>query len=156
MYKFKGIDSSNSLKSSSIASCVIPESVILIDLVHGWGKNSTFGKHMRLLEDFHVHILASRESCSWREHLQAENLTFFLKRLTEPLRKLPENEAVKMVVEFMSLYSINQEDFDTVLELSKFQARKNPLDGVPPAVKAALTKAYKEVSKTRMGIQFLQ
>ncbi|XP_022986995.1 replication factor C subunit 1-like isoform X2 [Cucurbita maxima] len=132
------------------------ESVILIDLVHGWGKNSTFGKHMRLLEDFHVHILASRESCSWREHLQAENLTFFLKRLTEPLRKLPENEAVKMVVEFMSLYSINQEDFDTVLELSKFQARKNPLDGVPPAVKAALTKAYKEVSKTRMGIQFLQ
>ncbi|XP_023512207.1 replication factor C subunit 1-like [Cucurbita pepo subsp. pepo] len=136
MYKFKGIDSSNSLKSSSIASCVIPETLEqgecnLIDLVHGWEKNSTFGKHMRLLEDFHVHILASRESCSWREHLQAENLTLFLKRLTEPLRKLPENEAVKMVVEFMSLYSINQEDFDTVLELSKFQGRKNLLDGVP-------------------------
>lgn len=30
------------------------------------GKNSTFGKNMRLLEDLHVHILASRESCSGR------------------------------------------------------------------------------------------
>ena len=26
-----------------------------------------------------------------------------------------------MVVDFMSLYSISQEDFDTVMELSKFQ-----------------------------------
>lgn len=150
-------------QSSCIASCVIPAS-----LLHGqretleqgernfnrfgaWlGKNSTFGKNMRLLEDLHVHILASRESCSGREHLRVENLTLFLKRLTGPLHTLPKDEAVKMVVEFMSLYSISQEDFDTVLELSKFQGRKNPLDGVTPAVKAALTKAYKEVSKTHM------
>ncbi|XP_022957868.1 replication factor C subunit 1 isoform X1 [Cucurbita moschata] len=150
-------------QSSSIASCVIPAS-----LLHGqretleqgernfnrfsaWlGKNSTFGKNMRLLEDLHVHILASRESCSRREHLRVENLTLFLKRLTEPLHTLPKDEAVKMVVDFMSLYSINQEDFDTVMELSKFQGRKNPLDGVAPAVKAALTKAYKEARKTQM------
>ncbi|XP_023532344.1 replication factor C subunit 1 isoform X2 [Cucurbita pepo subsp. pepo] len=150
-------------QSSSIASCVIPAS-----LLHGqretleqgernfnrfsaWlGKNSTFGKNMRLLEDLHVHILASRESCSRREHLRVENLTLFLKRLTEPLHTLPKDEAVKMVVDFMSLYSISQEDFDTVMELSKFQGRKNPLDGVAPAVKAALTKAYKEARKTQM------
>ncbi|XP_038901198.1 replication factor C subunit 1 isoform X2 [Benincasa hispida] len=150
-------------QSSCIASCVIPAS-----LLHGqretleqgernfnrfgaWlGKNSTSGKNMRLLEDLHVHILASRESCSGREQLRVENLTLFLKRLTEPLHTLPKDEAVKIVVEFMSLYSISQEDFDTVLELSKFQGRKNPLDGVAPAVKAALTKAYKEVSKTHM------
>ncbi|KAA0061743.1 replication factor C subunit 1 [Cucumis melo var. makuwa] len=150
-------------QSSCIASCIIPAS-----LLHGqretleqfernfnrfgaWlGKNSTFGKNMRLLEDLHVHILASRESCSGREHLRVENLTLFLKRLTEPLHTLPKDEAVKTVVEFMSLYSISQEDFDTVLELSKFQGRKNPLDGVAPAVKAALTKAYKEASKTHM------
>ena len=33
----------------------------------GWlGKNSTLGKNMRLLEDLHVHFLASRESNSGR------------------------------------------------------------------------------------------
>lgn len=31
----------------------------------GWlGKNSTLGKNLRLLEDLHVHLLASRESSS--------------------------------------------------------------------------------------------
>ena len=33
----------------------------------GWlGKNSTRGKNLRLLEDLHVHLLASRESSSGR------------------------------------------------------------------------------------------
>lgn len=31
-----------------------------------------------------------------------------------------------------------------------YQGHPNPLDGIQPAVKAALTKAYKEGSKTRM------
>lgn len=30
------------------------------------GKNSTMGKNLRLLDDLHVHILASRESSSGR------------------------------------------------------------------------------------------
>ena len=33
----------------------------------GWlGKNSTMGKNLRLMDDLHVHILASRESSSGR------------------------------------------------------------------------------------------
>lgn len=32
-----------------------------------------------------------------------------------------QDEAVREVVEFMNLYSINQEDFDTIVELSKFK-----------------------------------
>lgn len=34
---------------------------------------------------------------------------------------MDQDEAVKQVVEFMNAYSISQEDFDTVVELSKFQ-----------------------------------
>lgn len=34
---------------------------------------------------------------------------------------MDQEEAVKEVVEFMNAYSITQEDFDTVVELSKFQ-----------------------------------
>ncbi|PRQ45667.1 putative DNA replication factor RFC1 [Rosa chinensis] len=50
----------------------------------------------------------------------------------------------------MNTYSISQDDYDTIVELSKFQGHPNPLDCVQPAVKAALTKAYKEGSKSRM------
>ncbi|CAB4289778.1 unnamed protein product [Prunus armeniaca] len=117
----------------------------------GWlGKNSTLGKNLRLLEDLHVHLLASRESSSGREILRVEYLSLLLKRLTVPLRELPKDEAVHKVVDFMNTYSISQDDFDTIVELSKFQGHPNPLDGIQPAVKAALTKAYKEGSKTRM------
>ncbi|KAB2595037.1 replication factor C subunit 1-like [Pyrus ussuriensis x Pyrus communis] len=117
----------------------------------GWlGKNSTLGKNRRLLEDLHVHLLASRESSSGRETVRVEYLSLLLKRLTMPLRELPKDEAVQEVVEFMNTYSISQDDFDTIVELSKYQGHPNPLDGIVPAVKAALTKAYKEGSKTRM------
>lgn len=87
-----------------------------------------------------------------------------------------QDEAVTNVVDFMNSYSISQEDYDTIMELAKFkvytrvffslditatvatmnlanftnQGRANPLEGVPPAVKAALTKKYNETSKTRM------
>ncbi|GMI73294.1 replication factor C1, replication factor C 1 [Hibiscus trionum] len=117
----------------------------------GWlGKNSTMSKNYRLLEDFHVHFLASRESCSGRETLRLEYLTVLLERLTNPLRDMPKDEAVKQVLEFMNAYSISQEDFDTIVELSKFQGHPNPMEGIPPAVKAALTKAYNGGSKTRI------
>ncbi|OMO94457.1 hypothetical protein COLO4_16322 [Corchorus olitorius] len=117
----------------------------------GWlGKNSTMSKNYRLLEDMHVHILSSRESSSGRETLRLEYLTVLLKQLTGPLREMSKDEAVKQVVEFMNTYSISQEDFDTIVELSKFQGHPNPLEGIPPAVKAALTKAYNEGSKRRM------
>ncbi|KAF7805771.1 replication factor C subunit 1 [Senna tora] len=150
-------------QASSLASSIIPASLLHgqreileqgernYNRFGGWlGKNSTMGKNLRLLEDLHVHILASRESSSGRGTLRLEYLTHLLKQLTEPLRVLPKDEAVKKVIEFMNTYSISQEDFDTIVELSKFKGHPNPLDGIQPAVKSALTKAYKEESKSRM------
>ncbi|KAG2674239.1 hypothetical protein I3760_13G125000 [Carya illinoinensis] len=150
-------------QSGSLASSIIPAALLhgqreTLELGErnfnrfgGWlGKNSTMGKNRRLLEDLHVHLLASRESSSGREILRVEYLTLLLKQLTEPLRQLHKDEAVQKVVEFMNIYSITQEDFDTIVELSKFRGHPNPLDGIQPAVKAALTKAYKEGSKSRM------
>ncbi|XWS08179.1 hypothetical protein CRYUN_Cryun41cG0057700 [Craigia yunnanensis] len=150
-------------QTGSLSSCIIPAALLHgqretleqgernFNRFGGWlGKNSTMSKNYRLLEDFHVHVLASRESSSGRETLRLEYLTVLLKRLTNPLRDKPKDEAVKEVVQCMNAYSISQEDFDTVVELSKFQGHPNPLEGIPTAVKAALTKAYKEGSKTRM------
>ncbi|XP_054813026.1 replication factor C subunit 1 isoform X2 [Prosopis cineraria] len=150
-------------QASALASSIIPSSLLHgqreileqgernYNRFGGWlGKNSTMGKNFRLLEDLHVHILASRESCPGRETLRLEYLKPLLQQLTEPLRVLPKDEAVQKVVEFMNMYSVSQEDFDTIVELSKFKGHPNPLDGIPPAVKSALTKAYKEESKSRM------
>ncbi|XVF82647.1 hypothetical protein PTKIN_Ptkin16aG0065700 [Pterospermum kingtungense] len=150
-------------QAGCFSSCIIPASLLHgqretleqgernFNRFSGWlGKNSTMGKNYRLLEDFHVHVLASRESSSAREILRLDYLTVLLKRLTDPLRDKPKEEAVKEVVEFMNAYSITQEDFDTIVELSKFQGYPNPMEGILPAVKAALTKAYNEGSKTRM------
>ncbi|PRQ32858.1 putative replication factor C subunit 1, P-loop containing nucleoside triphosphate hydrolase [Rosa chinensis] len=150
-------------QSCSLSSSIIPAALLRgqretleqgernFNRFGGWlGKNSTLGKNLRLLEDLHFHLLASRESSSGRETLRVEYLPLLLKRLSVPLRKLSKDEAVQEVVEFMNTYSISQDDYDTIVELSKFQGHPNPLDGVQPAVKAALTKAYKEGSKSRM------
>ncbi|RDX91794.1 Replication factor C subunit 1, partial [Mucuna pruriens] len=150
-------------QTSSVASSIIPASLLHgqretleqgernFNRFGGWlGKNSTMGKNFRLLDDLHVHILGSRESSSGRDAIRMEYLTLLLKQLTEPLRTLPKAEAVQQVVEFMNTYSISQEDFDTIVELSKFKGHPNPLDGIQPAVKSALTKAYKEQSNSRV------
>ncbi|KAJ4957607.1 hypothetical protein NE237_024718 [Protea cynaroides] len=88
----------------------------------GWlGKNSTMGKNLRLLEDVHVHFLASRESSSdstpgivymsnfmahSRETLRVDYFNILLRRLTDPLRTFSKDEAVKKVVEFMDTYTL--------------------------------------------------
>nr|XP_011459476.1 PREDICTED: LOW QUALITY PROTEIN: replication factor C subunit 1 [Fragaria vesca subsp. vesca] len=152
-------------QSGSLSSSIIPAALLRgqretleqgernFNRFGGWlGKNSTFGKNLRLLDDLHVHLLASRASSSGRETLRVEYLPLLLKRLSVPLRKLPKDEAVQEVVEFMNTYSISQDDYDTIVELSKFQGHPNPLEGIQPAVKAALTKAYKEGSKSRVRV----
>ncbi|XP_056169280.1 replication factor C subunit 1 isoform X2 [Syzygium oleosum] len=150
-------------QAGCLASCIIPAALLHgqretleqgernFNRFGGWlGKNSTTGKNLRLLDDLHDHLLASRESNSGRESLRVDYLSLLLKRLTDPLRVLPKDEAVREVVEFMNLYSINQEDFDTIVELSKFKGHPNPLDGIPPTVKSALTRSYNESSRSRM------
>ncbi|KAG5248303.1 replication factor [Salix suchowensis] len=150
-------------QAGSLSSCIIPAALLHgsretleqgernFNRFGGWlGKNSTVGKNLRLLEDLHVHLLASRESNLGRDTLRLDYLTVLLKQLTDPLRMLPKDEAVEKVVEFMNVYSINQEDMDTIVELSKFQGHGNPLDGISSTVKAALTRAYKDENKSRM------
>ncbi|CAM0906628.1 unnamed protein product [Alopecurus aequalis] len=117
----------------------------------GWlGKYSTTNKNKRLLEDVHSHILASQQANMDREALRLDYLTLLLRQLTGPLKTMPKDEAVQKVVEFMDTYCLSQEDFDTLVEVSKFKGHPNPMDGIQPAVKSALTKAYKQGSSCRV------
>ncbi|KAJ8560799.1 hypothetical protein K7X08_022659 [Anisodus acutangulus] len=146
-----------------LSSCIIPASLLHgqrqtleqgernFNRFGGWlGKNSTMGKNYRILEDLHVHLLASRESYLGRANLRLDYFTLLTKKLTDPLKVLPKDEAVENVVDFMDSYSISQEDFDNIVEISKFKGHPNLLDGVQPAVKAALTRAYNKGSKSRV------
>ncbi|CAL4983987.1 unnamed protein product [Urochloa decumbens] len=117
----------------------------------GWlGKYSTTNKNIRLLEDVHSHILASQQANLDRETLRLDYLTLLLRQLTYPLKTMAKDEAVQKVVEFMDTYSLSQEDFDTIVEISKFKGHPSPMDGIQPAVKSALTKAYKQGSSSRV------
>ncbi|XP_009626890.1 replication factor C subunit 1 isoform X2 [Nicotiana tabacum] len=146
-----------------LSSCIIPASLLHgqrqtleqgernFNRFGGWlGKNSTMGKNYRILEDLHVHLLASRESYLGRANLRLDYFTLLTKKLTDPLKLLPKDEAVENVVDFMDSYSISQDDFDNIVEISKFKGHPNPLDGVQPVVKAALTRAYNKGSKSRV------
>lgn len=146
-----------------LSSCIIPASLLHgqrqtleqgernFNRFGGWlGKNSTMGKNYRILEELHVHLLASRESYLGRANLRLDYFSLLGKKLTDPLKVLPKDEAVENVVAFMDSYSISQEDFDNIVEISKFKGHLNLLDGVQPAVKAALTKAYNKGSKSRV------
>eukprot|EP00249_Psilotum_nudum_P023458 c28881_g2_i1 orf=668-3328(-) len=111
----------------------------------GWlGKNSSFGKKVRLLEDVHIHLLASRLCEPSREMLRLDYLFYIALCLTDPLRSKPKEIAVQDVVDFMEEYSLSQEDFDAILDLVRFQGYPGLLEGVQPSVKTALTKAYKQ------------
>ncbi|GAB4829010.1 replication factor C subunit 1 [Ancistrocladus abbreviatus] len=117
----------------------------------GWlGKNLTMGKILRLLEDLHVHVLASSGSNLGRDTLQLDFLSLLLRQLTEPLKLMPKDTAVRKVVDFMGLYSITLEDFDTVVELSKYKGHGSAPYGLQPAVKAAITSAHRESTRSRV------
>lgn len=111
----------------------------------GWlGKNSTFGKKTRLLEDVHVHMLASRICEPTREAVRLDYLPLLSMHLTQPLHTLPKDEAVQQVVDLLEEYSLDQEDMDTIVSMSTLKGGEGLLEGVPGATKTALTKTYKQ------------
>ncbi|CAH1428458.1 unnamed protein product [Lactuca virosa] len=86
---------------------------------------------------------------SWST-LCLDYLSLVLKHMTDPLKTLPKGEGFEKVVEFMDAYSISQEDFESLMLMSKFQGMPNLPEGVQPTVKFALTMAYNKGSKTRV------
>ncbi|KAJ3679192.1 hypothetical protein LUZ60_017203 [Juncus effusus] len=150
-------------QASSFASTIVPAALMHgnretlepgernFNRFGGWlGKNSTMGKNIRLLEDVHTHVLASQQTNLDRETLRVDYLSLLLRRLIDPLRTMSKDEAVQKVVEFMDMYSLSQEDFDTLVEVSKLKGRPNPMEGIQAAVKSALTRAYKQGSSSRV------
>ncbi|KAH9659424.1 Replication factor C subunit 1 [Citrus sinensis] len=139
-------------QSSSLASCIIPAALMhgqretleqVNDVSRGVFQRH-FLKHQEVFNNAFLRqrLLVAAGCCAYLKVVRTQG--------KGPLELTVTDAAVKKVVEFMNAYSISQEDFDSIVELSKFQGHANPLEGIPPAVKSALTRAYNAQSKSRM------
>eukprot|EP00850_Spirogloea_muscicola_P007171 SM000035S13151 [mRNA] locus=s35:789176:794102:- [translate_table: standard] len=116
----------------------------------GWfGKNSTFGKNVRLLEDVHIHMVASCHCEPPREVVRLDYAPVLTERFTRPLKLLPKDEGARVVADLLDDYSLTLEDMDTLLSVSKFRGKEQPMDGVVAATKAQLTRVYRSRAPTR-------
>ncbi|GBG82876.1 hypothetical protein CBR_g36402 [Chara braunii] len=106
------------------------------------GKNATFGKNARLLDDVHVHVMASGACKPTKEALRLDYMFAFADRLVRPLRECDKVVGVSMVLDFMEEYSLTDEDIQAMLEMRHHGKRKD-MDDVPPQTKAQFTREYK-------------
>ncbi|XP_076082907.1 replication factor C subunit 1-like [Mytilus galloprovincialis] len=110
------------------------------------GKNSSTGKHDRILQELQTHMRLN-VSCDKRG-LNMDYLPFMRTSLTNPLIK-NDAEGVPDVIKLMDDYDIIKEDFDNIMEVSKWPNSKDPMSKLAPKTKAAFTRTYnKEVHMT--------
>ncbi|XP_070209411.1 replication factor C subunit 1-like isoform X2 [Littorina saxatilis] len=103
------------------------------------GKNSSTNKNDRILQELRGHM-ALQVSCDKRG-LNMDYLPALRSRLTEPLAKLG-SEGVPKVIELMDNYDIIKDDYDNILEITKWPNSKDPLAHLDSKTKAAFTRQY--------------
>ncbi|KAL5014468.1 hypothetical protein ScPMuIL_008738 [Solemya velum] len=110
------------------------------------GKNSSQNKTERILQELrtHMRLKVSAEKRS----LNMDYLPYLRHGLTEPLVKR-DTQGVPDVIRLMDEYDIIKEDFDNILEVTKWPNSKDPMSSLTPSTKAAFTRSYnKEVHLT--------
>ncbi|GBG80878.1 hypothetical protein CBR_g31434 [Chara braunii] len=105
------------------------------------GKNSTSGKNKRLLDDVHVHMMASGACKPTKEAVRLDYMFTLVDRLVKPLRECDKVVAARMTLDFMEEYALTDEDMQAILEM--VHSDKKAMDGVPPQTKAQFTREYK-------------
>ncbi|CAC5383730.1 RFC1 [Mytilus coruscus] len=110
------------------------------------GKNSSTGKHDRILQELQTHMRLNL-SCDKRG-LNMDYLPYMRTHLTDPLIK-NDADGVPDVIKLMDDYDIIKEDFDNIIEVSKWPNSIDPMSKLAPKTKAAFTRTYnKEVHMT--------
>ncbi|XP_022300540.1 replication factor C subunit 1-like [Crassostrea virginica] len=110
------------------------------------GKNSTTGKTDRILQELRTHM--SLPTSANKLSLNLDYLPFLRKFLTAPL-VLKENDGIAEVIDLMDKYDIIKEDFDNILEVTKWPNSDDPMSLLSSKTKAAFTRTYnKEVHLT--------
>uniref|UniRef100_A0A1A9WWE9 Replication factor C subunit 1 n=1 Tax=Glossina brevipalpis TaxID=37001 RepID=A0A1A9WWE9_9MUSC len=107
------------------------------------GKNSKTTKRNRLAQELHDHTRI-RTSGS-RLSIRLDYAAFLLHKIVNPLKQ-NGLEGVNESLNTIKEYHLLREDLESLIELTTWPGKKNPMDSVDSKVKAALTRAYnKEV-----------
>ncbi|XP_061178272.1 replication factor C subunit 1-like [Saccostrea echinata] len=110
------------------------------------GKNSTTSKTDRILQELRTHM--SLPTSANKLSLNLDYLPYMRKFLTSPL-VIKENDGIPDVIDLMDKYDIIKEDFDNILEVTKWPNSADPMSLLSSKTKAAFTRTYnKEVHLT--------
>ncbi|XP_017775919.1 PREDICTED: replication factor C subunit 1 [Nicrophorus vespilloides] len=106
----------------------------------GWlGKNSKRTKFQRLMTELQVHMRTTASASKTAVNL--DYIYYLRDSIVKPLQK-EGSDGVAKSLEVMQAYNLLREDLDSILELSQWPKRKDPMASVESKVKAAFTRAY--------------
>ncbi|XP_034244815.1 replication factor C subunit 1 [Thrips palmi] len=103
------------------------------------GKNSRGGKMNRLIQELQLHMRLSISG--GKEAVNLNYLEPILKAVIHPLVE-EGSQGVPKTLQAMQDYYITRDDLESLLELSRWPGRPDPMAPVDSKVKAALTRAY--------------
>ncbi|GFO03984.1 replication factor c subunit 1 [Plakobranchus ocellatus] len=142
----------NLLPTQAMYSSVIPGEVMrgsfpqMTDFPQWLGKFSSTNKTQRILQELATHMRLE-VSCDKRG-LSLDYLPSFRTCLTQPLVSQGA-EGVPEVIKVMDDYDIVKEDFDNIMEVTKWPKSFDPMAQLDSKTKAAFTRQYnKEIHLT--------
>ncbi|KAM7419203.1 hypothetical protein PAMA_016359 [Pampus argenteus] len=118
------------------------------------GKNSSTGKHSRIVQDLASHM--SLKTLSSRQAVNLDYLFYLRQALLTPLQKHGA-EGASQAVQLLDDYQLIKEDVDSIMEISVWGGQPDPYSKLDSKVKAAFTRAYnKEVHLTPYSLQVVK
>nr|XP_057946293.1 replication factor C subunit 1 isoform X2 [Doryrhamphus excisus] len=115
------------------------------------GKNSSAGKHSRIVQELASHM--ALKTMSSRQAVNLDYLYYLRQNLLSPLQKLA-TEGASQAVRLLDDYQLIKEDVDSMMEISVWGGQPDPYSKLDSKVKAAFTRAYnKEVHLTPYSLQ---
>ncbi|GFS27534.1 replication factor C subunit 1 [Elysia marginata] len=135
----------NLLPSQAMFSSVIPGELMrgsfpqMTDFPQWLGKFSSTNKTQRILQELSTHMRLE-VSCDKRG-LSLDYLPSFRSCLTQPLVS-QGTDGVPEVIKIMDDYDIVKEDFDNIMEVTKWPKSFDPMSQLDSKTKAAFTRQY--------------
>lgn len=109
-------------------------------------KSSVNQKKVQISHKSDNSFIIVRSTSGSRLSIRMDYAPFLIQKIIKPLRDQGV-DGVEEALSVMKEYHLLREDIDSLIELTTWPGKKNPMDGIEGKVKAALTRAYnKEVS----------
>jgi len=110
------------------------------------GKNSSRGKHERILQELKTHMTISA-NCM-KSDINLDYVPFLRQKLSQPLldASLDSSTAARQVIGVMDDYNLNREDWESILEIGTWGKQNDLISKIPTKVKSAFTRLYNKES----------